>query len=141
MKTKLLLIGTLFITTIAFSQTKSTTKKGYTYYKNTAEISKSSKMNKGELTDAMEKDASLNNRVLNTVKTPKTKAYIVNNGTIEVKGDFKQNAHEKHLRKRPGRTTYKKSSNNTKGIIAAPKTAKATATDYNNSRSNKSTHY
>ena len=141
MKTKLLLIATLLITTIAFSQTKKNSKKGYTYYKNTSELSKSSKMNKGELTDAMAKDASFNKRVLNTVKTPKTKVNIVNNGTIEVKGDFKQNVHEKHLRKRPGKTTYKKSSNNAKGIITAPKTAKAAATDYNSSRSNKSTHY
>lgn len=52
MKTKLLLFAALLITTITFSQTS---KKVY----NHSEASKSQKMNKAELVDAIAKDAGL----------------------------------------------------------------------------------
>ena len=51
MKTKLILIATLFITTITFSQTA---RKGYSYYKN----SSNTKMSKGELVPVIAKDAN-----------------------------------------------------------------------------------
>ena len=54
MKTKLFLFATLLISTIAFSQTS---KKGYDYYAASSQLSASKKMNKGELIDAMAKDA------------------------------------------------------------------------------------
>ena len=56
MKTTLFLIATLFISTITFSQT---TKKGYDHYTASNQSSAAKKMNKGELIDAMAKDANL----------------------------------------------------------------------------------
>jgi nucleoid DNA-binding protein len=90
MKTKLLLIATLFITISTFSQT---TKKGYDYYK---AASASKKMNKGELIDAMAKDAPLNKRAARTGRNPQTGA------TIKVA----ENTKDLNLRKRPGRVKY-----------------------------------
>ena len=70
MKTKLFLIATLFISTIAFSQT---TKKGYDYYKATS----NNKMNKGELIDVMAKDANNSRKRLGrTGRNPQTGATI-----------------------------------------------------------------
>jgi nucleoid DNA-binding protein len=56
MKTKLLLLAAVLITSITFSQTS---KKGYDFYMATSDFPQSQKMNKGELIDAMAKDASL----------------------------------------------------------------------------------
>lgn len=66
MKTTLLLFAALLISTITFSQT---TKKGYTYYKNTSDL----KMNKAELIDAMAKDANNSQkRVARAGRNPQT---------------------------------------------------------------------
>lgn len=66
MKTKLFLFAALLITTITFSQTS---KKGYNHYK----ASSSQKMNKGELIDAIAKDANFSNkRAARTGRNPQT---------------------------------------------------------------------
>ena len=56
MKTKLLLFAAVLITSITFSQTS---KRGYNFYMATSDFPQSQKRNKGELIDAMAKDASL----------------------------------------------------------------------------------
>lgn len=56
MKTKLLLFAAVLITSITFSQTS---KRGYDFYMATSDFPQSQKRNKGELIDAMAKDASL----------------------------------------------------------------------------------
>lgn len=72
MKTKLFLFAALLITTITFSQTS---RKGYTYYKNTSDL----KMNKAELIDAMAKDANNSQkRAVRTVRNPQTEKEIKN---------------------------------------------------------------
>jgi len=192
MKTKLLLITALFISTITFSQTS---KKGFDYYQSSSASSK--KMNKGELTDAMTKNANLSKadagKALNDFKSSKTgnkrrtkgfgatdiaeidlnaknskKHYgkmgnhpnitqhnWINNPSragslkqeigqtnsrkvrfrpIDGKNELGQ-SNDLILRKRPGRTKYKKSKGTT--IFTPPIPTKAT--DYNSSRSNKST--
>lgn len=94
MKTKLFLIATLFITTIAFSQTA---RKGYTYYKNSSDL----KMNKGELIDAMAKDANLRKRPGRTQGDP-----------VPGIGIATKKENSKFTRKRPGRVKYNTSINN-----------------------------
>jgi hypothetical protein len=56
MTTKLFLFATLRITTITFSQAS---KKEYNYYKVMSDVSKSQKMNKGELVDTTSKDTRI----------------------------------------------------------------------------------
>jgi hypothetical protein len=156
MKTKLFLFVALLISTITFSQTS---KKGYNYYKAKSDIAKKQKMNKGELIDAMAKDANLKKRqgrsktignyaTISSKKQLRKRPGRTKFGTkISTEGQThrgqgdpipgigitKEKGNSKYLRKRPGRTKYKKSSSNLNSI-----TTKSTkATDYNSSRSNK----
>jgi len=73
MKTTLFLFATLFITTITFSQTS---KKGYDHYSASSASRAAKKMNKGELIDAMAKDA--NNSRKRTGRNPQTGKEIKN---------------------------------------------------------------
>ena len=114
MKTKLLLIATLLISTITFSQTS---KKGYDYYK----ASSDTRMNKAELIDALAKDANISKRAARIGRNPQTgkeikvKAQDHNasrSNTTSSKtapNSNENNSNTKVIRKRPGRTKYKNS--------------------------------
>jgi len=154
MKTNLFLIATLLISTIAFSQTS---KKGYDYYAASSQSSASKKMNKGELIDAMAKDANLRKRPSRVGRNPQTGKAIKNarntNGlptgrrtgrrTERSQGDpvpgigitkeqGYQGGSDLYVRKRPGSRTKYKTSQLNQSIDSLK------ATDYNSSRSNKS---
>ncbi|MEX1383956.1 HU family DNA-binding protein [Lutibacter sp.] len=134
MKTTLFLFATLFISTITFSQTS---KKGYDYYK----ASSHTKMNKGELIDAMAKDANNSQkRAARTGRNPQTGKEIKISNKTKAQHNWMNNpssagnlnqksgqtssknsrvrpidgknevgkTQSNNLRKRPGRTTYKK---------------------------------
>ncbi len=129
MKTKLFFIATFLISTITFSQTS---KKGYDYYK----ASSDTRMNKGELIDAMAKDGNISKRVSRTGRNPQTGKEIKSASANK----------DLHLRKRPGRI---KTKNNNIKQENGPKTGQnlrkrpgaTKATDYNSSRSNKNSNH
>lgn len=113
MKTKLFLFTALLITTIVFSQTS---KKGYDYYKAKSDVSKSQKMNKGELVNSVARDIVISDGGLDYAiakdanvsifggRESETGVSTANNGTIEVAGDFEQGfqpAKARYIRSRP----------------------------------------
>jgi hypothetical protein len=131
MKTKLFLFAALIISTITFSQTS---KKGYDYYK---AVTNSSKMNKGELVDAIAKDAgNFEKRVARTGRNPQTGKKIKSASQTK----------DLRIRKRPGRIknnnfNVKQEYGPTIGKNLRKRPGGTKATDYNSSRSNKNSNH
>ena len=138
MKTKLFLIATLFISTITFSQT---TKKGYDYYK----ASSAAKMNKGELVDAIAKDANSsrkkiartgrNPQVGSTIKSKERHNWVSSHSRGRIsKQEFGQTKPQNN-RIRP--IDGKREHGRTRANYIRKRPGITKATDYNSSRSNK----
>lgn len=99
MKTKLF-FAALLITTITFSQNS---KKGYNYYKAKSDVTKSKKMNKGELIDAMAKDGNSSAKKIGKMGNhPNVAKHNWINSPSRAKNSKQKN--DLHLRKRPGRS-------------------------------------
>ena len=130
MKTKLFLFAALFITISTFSQTKKSERKGYSYYKNTSDLNKSKAMNKGELIDAMAKDANLRKRPGRTKYSKNSK--IDTTGTGNSAGNRATDYNSSRSNKADGKKAI--NINNVKG---KKKSNKTNRDDYNSSRSNK----
>jgi nucleoid DNA-binding protein len=121
MKTTLLLFAALLISTITFSQT---TRKGYTYYKNSSDV----KMNKAELIDAMAKEANNSKkRVARTGRNPQTgkEIKITPKSAIPSYGSTRSN--KQTLNKKNSHTTTKPKTTNKTKKTAKFKAGKAIA--------------
>jgi nucleoid DNA-binding protein len=121
MKTTLLLFAALLISTITFSQT---TRKGYTYYKNSSDV----KMNKAELIDAMAKEANNSKkRVARTGRNPQTgkEIKITPKSAIPSYGSTRSN--KQTLNKKNSNTTTKPKTTNKTKKTAKFKAGKAIA--------------